>query len=83
MANFSDPGQLFSPTRVHTGEHQALANQKATRELGANPSDFYLRQDFGIFDLRTVNFIRSMPISTYRGHVPFYQAAKLPCPTQN
>jgi hypothetical protein len=65
-ANISCPGQLFSPTRVHRSQNQALCRTKT--RLGKPTEQTGLEaRIFGIFDLQAVNFPESMCIRECRG----------------
>lgn len=72
--NLSGPGQLFSPTGVHTGQHQTLAEPKALKP-GQTLRILASARIFGFVDLRAVNFANFAPISIKRGEpVPIYRA---------
>lgn len=63
-ANLFALGQLFLPTRVHTGTKRGASQKvarKSTEQTGPKA------RIFAVFELAAVNFPELMPISEYRG----------------
>lgn len=58
------PGQLFSPTRVHTGTKLGTNQRVARKSTEQTEPDAKISE---IFDLVAVNFRELVPISEYRG----------------